>query len=57
MLQKLDAEVIKVRMVGFNNNKLTRMQGGHKLYTQAGMLERLFPDIPVPNLVRSWRAC
>ena len=57
MLQKLDVEVIKVRMVGVNSKRLTKMQGAHKLYIQGGMLERLFPDIPVPKDVEGFLGC
>ena len=57
MLQKLDAEVIKVRMVGVNSNKLTRMQLEHKLHIKGGMLQRLFPDKPVPKGVEGLLGC
>ena len=57
MLQKLDADVIKVMMVGVNSNKLTKMQGRHKLHIKGGMLERLFPDTPVPQDVEGLLGC
>ena len=57
MLQKLDADVIKVMMVGVNSNKSTKMQGSHKLHIKGGMLERLFPDTPVPQDVEGLLGC